>query len=63
MQDLRLLADFMTEFWKLIKETVNEEQTDEYWQSLMERAAKLGKTKLEQKLLMTYLDYQDGDRK
>ena len=63
MQDLRLLADFMTEFWKLIKETVNEEQTDEYWQNLMERAAKLGKTKLEQKLLMTYLDYQDGDRK
>lgn len=53
----------MTEFWKLIKETVNEEQTDEYWQNLMERAAKLGKTKLEQKLLMTYLDYQDGDRK
>ena len=63
MQDLRLLANFMTEFWQLIKETVNEEQTDEYWQTLMERAAKLGKTKLEQKLLMTYLDYQDGDRK
>ena len=62
MQDLRLLADFMTEFWKLIKETVNEEQTDEYWQNLMERAAQLGRTKLEQKLLMTYLDYLDNDR-
>ncbi|MBR6983899.1 MAG: hypothetical protein IKH75_10320 [Ruminococcus sp.] len=63
MQDLRVLADFMTEFWKLIKETVNEEQTDEYWQALMERAAKLGRTKLEQKLIMTYLDFQDGNRK
>ena len=53
----------MTEFWTLIKETVNEEQTDEYWQALMERAAKLGRTKLEQKLIMTYLDFQDGNRK
>ena len=62
MQDIKLLADFMTQFWQLIKETVNEEQTDEYWQNLMERAAKLGNTKLEQKLLMTYLNYLDNDR-
>ena len=63
MQDLRLLAEFMTQFWQLIKETVNEEQTDEYWQNLMKRSANMGKTKLEQKLLMTYLDFQDGNRK
>lgn len=59
MQDLGVLASFMSDFWALIKETVNEEQTDELWQTMMERAASLGRNRLEQRLLLAYLDYQE----
>lgn len=63
MQDLRVLADFMTDFWKLIKSSYEVRDDDQYWSDLTQYAVLLEKKYsghgLVKKLLLAYLDYQE----
>jgi len=63
MLDLKLFADFMTDFWKMIKSSHEYRDDDQYWQDLMRYADLLCKKydghKLVKVLLLAYLDYQE----
>lgn len=65
MLDLKLFADFMTDFWKLIKSSheIPSGEADQYWSDLCEYAKLLEKKynghSLVKKLLIAYLDYQE----
>lgn len=68
MDDLKVVNQFINDFWKLIKTTYDqptgEAENNKYWQDLFERAhvvaREYGEHTLAKYLLMAYLDYQES---
>lgn len=69
MQDLKLFADFMSDYWQLIKTTFDQPdpsstESSAYWKTLMDSgrdlAEKYNEDPFVRRLVLAYLDYQDG---
>ena len=65
MTDLKRVYQLITDIWKLTKETINREPSDEAWEYILGEAGRISNTyadlkPLTDKLLVGYINYLEG---
>ena len=65
MTDLKQVYQLITDIWKLTKETINREPSDETWEYILGEAGRISNTHadlkpLTDKLLVGYINYLEG---
>lgn len=62
-EELKLIYEFINDFWQLIKRTLHgDTESDDYWSDLISTAGALGSQydhRLPKDLINSYLDYLD----